>query len=170
MVGKRPSERPQWDDILKILSQPETRTAADHPSVKAAVEAVISRKQREEEIALKFRQEQTERQKQLDLYQYSCDVMLQQLNPAIEQFNRESQHGQITLDRRMGFITYRVPSGHNITVTFFEPKMSRIKIRGGEIIGGGWIGISEGRSANLVLLKEGPDDLYGGAGSPARSG
>ncbi len=61
----------------------------------------------------------------------------------------------------MGFETFHIPSGHNITVTFFEPKISRIKIRGGEIIGGGWIGVSEGRSANLVLLKEGPDDLYG---------
>ena len=39
--------------------------------------------------------------------------------------------------------------------------MSRIKIRGGEIVGGGWIGISDGTSTNLVLIKEGPDDLYG---------
>ncbi len=29
------------------------------------------------------------------------------------------------------------------------------------MIGGGWIGVSNGRSANLVLLKQGVDDLYG---------
>jgi hypothetical protein len=39
--------------------------------------------------------------------------------------------------------------------------MSGLKINGEVLIGGGWIGIAEGRSANLVLLKNGPDDLYG---------
>lgn len=29
------------------------------------------------------------------------------------------------------------------------------------MIGGGWIGLAQGRSANLVLLKQGADDLYG---------
>ena len=126
-VSKRPNDRPRWDEVLKILSQPETRNAADHPSVKAAVEAVINRKQEEEEKALKSRQQQTEREKQLALYQYSCDVLLQQLKPAVEQFNREFQHGQITYDRQLGLMTYRIPSGHNITVSFFEPKISRIR-------------------------------------------
>jgi len=101
-VSKRPNDRPRWDEVLKILSQPETRNAADHPSVKAALEAVINRKQEEEEKALKSRQQQTEREKQLALYQYSCDVLLQQLKPAVEQFNREFQHGQITYDRQTG--------------------------------------------------------------------
>jgi hypothetical protein len=41
----------------------------------------------------------------------------------------------------------------------FEPRKSGINVRGGEIIGGGWIGIANGRSANLVLLKHGLDDL-----------
>ncbi len=103
-VSKRPSDRPQWDEVLMILTQPETRNAADHPSVKAAVEAVISRKQKDEEKSLKARQQETEREKQLALYQYSCDVLLQQLTPAVQQFNREFQHGQITRDRQMGFI------------------------------------------------------------------
>jgi eukaryotic-like serine/threonine-protein kinase len=161
MVGKRPNDRPRWDETLKILTQPGTTNASDHPAVKAAVDAVIASKQKQEEQALKSQQQKTEREKQLALYQYSCDVLLQQLKPPVEQFNREFQHGQITVDRQFGFITYRIPSGHNITVSFFEPRVSGIKIRGGEMIGGGWIGISEGRSANLVLLKEGPDDLYG---------
>jgi hypothetical protein len=43
---------------------------------------------------------------------------------------------------------------------FFEPKRG-IKIRNGEVIGGGWVGLAKGRSANLVLLKHGADDLYG---------
>ena len=129
MVSKRPNDRPRWDEILKILTQPETTTATDHPAVKAAVEAVIVSKQKQEEQALKSRQQQTERERQLALYQYSCDVLLQQLKPAVEQFNRDFQHGQITFDRRFGFMTYCIPSGHNITVVFFEPKVSGIKIR-----------------------------------------
>jgi serine/threonine protein kinase len=161
MVSKRSNDRPGWDEALKILSLPETRSATDHPSVKAAVEAVIGRRQKEEEKALKSRQQQTEREKQGALYQYSCEILLQKLQPAVEQFNRESQHGQISCDRQWAFTTYLIPSGHNIQITFFEPGMSGIKIRGGEVIGGGWIGISEGRSANLVLLKESADDMYG---------
>jgi hypothetical protein len=68
------------------------------------------------------------------------------------------------------FTTYSIPfavqlgtvsHGREIAVCFFEPKESRIRIRGGELIGGGWIGILAGRSANLVLLRQGGDDLYG---------
>ncbi len=29
------------------------------------------------------------------------------------------------------------------------------------VIGGGWIGVTDGRSANLVLLRQSEDDLYG---------
>jgi len=62
---------------------------------------------------------------------------------------------------------YSVPSGRNITISFFEPRKSAIKVRGGEIIGGGWMGIAKGRSANLVLLKDRPDDLQQ-SDTPAR--
>jgi eukaryotic-like serine/threonine-protein kinase len=122
MVSKRPNDRPRWEEILKILTKPETTSATDHPAVKAAVEAVIASKQKQEEQVLKSRQQQTEREKQLALYRYSCDALLEQLRPPVEQFNREFRHGQITLDRRFGFMTYGIPSGHNITVTFFEPR------------------------------------------------
>ncbi len=161
MVSKRPSDRPGWDEVLSILKQPETADAADHPLVTAAVEAVISRRQKQEQKVLKSHQQQTEREKQLALYRYSCDALLQQLQPSVEQFNRASQHGQITVDRDVGSIIYHVPLGRNIIISFFEPRISGIKVRGRELVGGGWIGLSEGRSANLVLLREGLDDLYG---------
>ena len=79
----------------------------------------------------------------------------------MEQFNRDCQHGQITKSGERGCVLYRIPSGRNIEVSFFEPQAYGLKIRAGEVIGGGWIGISKGRSANLVLLKESSDDLYG---------
>jgi len=162
MIGKRPSDRPPWDEVLKILSQPDAQQATDHPSVKAAVDAVIARRQKEEQENLRTLQKQNERSKQVAIYSYSCESLLKQLQPIVEQFNRDSQHGKITVDRRTGpFTTYQIPSGPRITITFFEPNFARIKVRGGEVIGGGWIGISRGRSANLVLLKDGADDLYG---------
>lgn len=54
-----------------------------------------------------------------------------------------------------------MPSGRTITISFFEPRNTGTKVRGGVIIGGGWIGVAQGRSANLVLVKYGADDLYG---------
>jgi hypothetical protein len=160
MVGKRPNDRPAWDEVLKVLSQPEVMNTNDHPSVSQAVEAIAARRQREQAEASKLNQQQNERMRQVDLYRYSCDTLLQQFDPVVEQFNRQSQHGQITRQRNI-FVTYVIPTRQNIIITFYEPKKSGIKIRGGELIGGGWIGISQGRSANLVLLKESQDDLYG---------
>ena len=97
---------------------------------------------------------------QLGLYSYSCRKLLEEFQPLVEQFNQTFQHGKITCDPRLGCI-YRIPQGREIQVLFFEPVKPGIKIRNGEVIGGGWIGISRGRSANLVLLKQSPDDLYG---------
>lgn len=98
---------------------------------------------------------------QLGLYRVSCDSLLRELGVMAGQFNQQFQHGQISRHDESGIFAYSVPLGRNITVIFFEPKRSGIMIRGGEVVGGGWIGISEGRSANLVLLKYGDDDLYG---------
>jgi len=88
-------------------------------------------------------------------------MLLEQISPIIEQFNAESQHGKITRLGDAGGIIYNIPQGQTIQLAFFEPRKSGIKIRNGEVIGGGWIGLANGRSANLVLLKHGADDLYG---------
>lgn len=160
MVSKRPSDRPLWDEVLKILSQPAVANSGDHPSVSQAVEAMAARKQREQAEAAKLRQQEEERRRAVDLYGYSCDALVEQLEPIVEQFNRQSQHGQIRRQREY-LVEYVIPSGQKIVINFYQPRNSGIKIRGGEVIGGGWIGISQGRSANLVLLKAAQDDLYG---------
>lgn len=160
MVSKRPSDRPSWDETLKILSQPDVVNPGDHPSVNQAVEAIAARKQREQAEAAKLRQQEDERRRTVDLYGYSCDTLLQQLDAVVEQFNRQSQHGQIKCQRSI-FVEYAIPSAQKIIITFYEPRNSGTKVRGGEVIGGGWVGISQGRSANLVLLKTAQDDLYG---------
>jgi eukaryotic-like serine/threonine-protein kinase len=161
MVSKRPQDRPSWDDVLRLLSEPSSSGTVAHPSVSAAVESAIARRQQEEARHLGSLQQQSDRDKQVKLYGHSCEMLLESLKPLIEQFNKEFQHGQMTCTKEWMANIYSVPSGRSITINFFEPRKSGIKLRGGEIIGGGWIGVANGRSANLVLLKHGPDDLYG---------
>jgi len=83
------------------------------------------------------------------------------LDPIVEQFNDEFQYGKIERREEMGTRFYRIPDARSIHVTLFRPPDSPMKIRNREVIGGGWIGLSQGISANLVLFKHGADDLYG---------
>lgn len=162
MVSKRPQDRPSWDDVLKLLSEPSSGSGTvTHPSVSAAVEAAIVRRQQDETMRLGKLQQQSDREKQVELYGYSCSILLKSLDPVVEQFNELFQHGRITFAQDWTANNYSVPSGKSIRIFFFEPRRSGIKVRGGEIIGGGWIGVADGRSANLILLRQGPDDLYG---------
>lgn len=161
MVSKRPQDRPPWDEILKHLSEPNIIGTVAHPSVSAAVEAAIARREKEEAKHLSALEQQSERQRTANLYRHSCETLLESLKPLIEQFNSQFQHGKITCESLGWANNYNVPSGSTISILFFEPKRCGIKVRGGEIIGGGWIGVAEGRSANLVLLKYGADDFYG---------
>jgi eukaryotic-like serine/threonine-protein kinase len=161
MVSKRPIERPSWDEVLNILSSPEAVGPTQNELVAAAVEAAVGRRQEMEKKNLEMVKQQSERQKLLGRYSYSCNVIFEQFKPLVEQFNQQYQHGQITIRRDAGYIVFSIPEGQTITVTFFEPKQSGIKIRNGEVVGGGWIGMSAGRSANLVLLRQGPEDSYG---------
>jgi hypothetical protein len=161
MVSKRPVDRPFWDEVLKVLSQPEMDSPTKNPTVTAAVEAAVARNQELQRKELEARARQDERERQLGLYRYACGALLEQWGPIVEQFNREFQHGQITRRGDAGRIVYQIPLGQSLQVVFFEPRKSGIKVRNGEVIGGGWIGLTNGRSANLVLLKFGADDLYG---------
>src|SRR5260370_22825497 len=161
MVSKRPDERPYRDEVLNVLSQPSVVSPTKNPTVTAAVEAAVARKEEEKKKELQLLAQQDKRETQLDLYRYSHAALLTQFDPVVEQFNQEFQYGQITRHEEMGTMFYRIPEGQSIQVTLFRPPDAPIKIRNGELIGGGWMGLSHGISANLVLLKHGADDLYG---------
>ena len=161
MVSKRADDRPPWSEVLTILSQPNLVQTGTNPSVAAAVEAAVARQQREESKQLAQLRQQQEREKQLGLYRCSFDMLLEQFNAIIEDFNRKFQYSQITCDSRGGFTTYEIPSGRSISIALFAPVETPIKVRVGEVVGGGWIGVRGGRSANLVLLRHAPEDLYG---------
>lgn len=163
MVSKRPGDRPHWDDVLKVLSQPTAAgDAKTNRDVTAAVEAAVARNSELQKKELDLRARQDAREDQLARYRYSHGELLGLLNPVVEQFNREFQHGQITRAEELGVIYYRIPHGVSIQVSVFQPPASPIRIRNGDLVGGGWMGLSQGISANLVLLKGGAaDDLYG---------
>lgn len=160
MVSKRAADRPSWDEVLSILSKPEAAGRSPNANVAAAVEAALARHRQIEAEKLRAAKQQSEREKQLGLYREACKMLLDELQPMVDQFNEAFQHGKITLTKEPHYV-YRLPLGKSIQIVFFEPRDTKIKIHGGELIGGGWIGISDGRSANLLLLRMAPDDIYG---------
>jgi hypothetical protein len=162
MVAKRAQERPDWSDVLKILSDPGVELAVDRdPVIAGAVASVVAKRQEEEKRTLELARKAKDSEAALLRYRHSCEELLRRLQPAIEQFNREFQFGKISARKDAGATYFCLPTGNAVEVSFFAPRLTGIKIRNGIVNGGGWIGLRTGRSANLVLLKEGNDDLYG---------
>ena len=162
MAAKRPQDRPNWDEVLRILSDPAVDAgAARNAVISEAVAAAVAQRQQEERRSLEMARKAEEAETGRRLYGHSCQVLLERFRPAVEQFNREFQFGSITAVEERGFHYWPLPSGNTIEVIFFAPHKTGIKIRGSELLGGGWIGLRRGRSANLILLKESADDLYG---------
>ena len=166
MVAKRPQERPTWDEILQVISQPTNESSTPHPSVSEAVQASIAKRQQDDARRLEAERQRDESHRLFQNYVFSCDQLVTKFEPLVDQFNNEFQFGKITVHRdaggtRLQGASYVFPSGKRIRVDFFGARETRIKLRGGYLIGGGWISVVEGRSANLLLLRESDDDLYG---------
>jgi len=162
MAAKRPQERPAWEEVLKVLSgQTLDVYPGQHAAIGEAVASAVAKRREQEteslETARKAREAETERH----LYSRSCLGLLERFQAAVDRFNSQFQLGRIESRQDVGTTRYTLPTGNAIEVAFFEPRKTDIKIRGAVVIGGGWIGLLHGRSANLVLLKEGGDDLYG---------
>jgi serine/threonine protein kinase len=194
MLNKRAQDRPDWDEVLRIL------TTLESPKKKAslirgAVEAAIRKadEQRRAQLARAARVREEENRKRL--YRYSCIELLRVFDRIVEDFNSEFQHGKISVQREaleddvvyihsMLDTRYSLPSGGEVECYFFPDVVGRagrvVKVRGATVIGGGMVGIGEwsrafhilelnkgplwvrrGRSANLVLLRDGEGDLYG---------
>jgi eukaryotic-like serine/threonine-protein kinase len=165
MTAKRPQDRPEWNEVLKILSDPAIEPVASrHPAIVEAIASALAKHQEREKQSLESARKASEAETQRLLYSHSCMALLERLRPAVEQFNRDFQLDKIKDVAEHGITYYRLPAAKTIQVYFFAPSRTQIKIRGGVVIGGGWIGltgITAGRSANLVLLRESDDDLYG---------
>jgi serine/threonine protein kinase len=162
MTAKRPQDRPAWDETLRVLSNPTIDPASkQHPAIGQAVAQAVAKRQEQERLSLETARKARDSEMELSLYQQSCKMLLERISPQVDQFNQSFQLGKIGIVQDGGATLYRLPIGATIEVSFFAPRETDIKISGAIVIGGGWIGLTEGRSANLVLLKKADDDIYG---------
>src|SRR5919204_231386 len=103
-----------------------------------------------------------QRTNQAQLYKTAWEELLAILDTVVNEFNAESDT-PIEISNPLDSISqtvYKLPHGRPVACTVFPPIEKSISVRGGKIVGGGWIGVEGGRSANLVLLRN-PSDLYG---------
>jgi eukaryotic-like serine/threonine-protein kinase len=62
MVSKRPDDRPYWDEVLNVLSQPSVVSGTTkNPTITAAVEAAVARKEQEKRKELELLAQQSQR-------------------------------------------------------------------------------------------------------------
>ncbi len=161
MVAKRPQERPEWKEVSEILnSGTESR---GRRLVDKAIHAALVRKQEAEKKVLAQQERGEEAYKQRELYEYSCERLVECFSAVVTDFNANYQSGSIIIDRgqRNTGCVFLLPGASSIKLHFFSPRNTRIRLRAGELMGGGYLGIEGGIGCNLVLLRHGGDDLYG---------
>lgn len=161
MVAKRPAERPEWEEVLKVLEN-QAPHGASSATVSAAVEAALKiiREKQKEELARAEAQERRNRKAQT--YQYSLARVIGLFDSVVDSFNTSFQHGKIEKQQTgpAAYFTYKLPIGGEITIQFFPPPDNPIALRGTQLIGGGYITADNGFSANLMLVGV-QDDEYG---------
>lgn len=161
MVEKRFGNRPEWDEILSVLSS-EGVDSENCKELIPVVEKAIAKKDAEEKKRLEEEQKLTAAQELYQLYQVVFKQLISTWDAIIDSFNDEFQGGEIkksTLSTTN--FSYHLPNAPPIVGALFSRKETDIKIANGNLIGGGFIGIEGGVSANILLIKESPEDIYG---------
>jgi len=161
MAAKRPSERPDWDEVISILA---ATSNDDKPSTIAGVVELALKRQQDLQQAELAEAAAAERQAQADmLYFRSYEDLIHVFDEVVNEFNQHYQHGRIEHKHVTGMrtATYTLPTGGKIQCEFFPRQETNISIAGGQLIGGGYLSVEHGPSANVLLLREGEDDLYG---------
>jgi hypothetical protein len=166
MVAKKPQDRPSWPEILGVLAdsgQPENSS----PAMNRVVALAVERTNKLEQKRLQTMQIADSASERAELYKHVCGELFEMFDRVVREFNKGFQLGKIAVREfhPPGILTpsrrYHIPDDGTIDCAFFEPRTSGIRIQGRELIGGGFIGLSFGPSANLLLLKGSADDLYG---------
>lgn len=161
MVSKRPQDRPNWDEVIAKLSSDE-QPDAEAVSVSAAIEAAVKRQQVIDRVKLAQAEDAEREAHKEELYRHACAGLVKSFDGIMEHFNRGYQLGKIAtsiyhIDGRR----YSIPTGGAIKCAFFSRCRRDFPLGTGQLVGGGFLGIENGVSANLLLLREAKDDLYG---------
>ncbi len=159
MVEKRPQDRPDWDQVLRILAS--EHVDAGDSLVSGAVRAAIERKREVDKKVLEQQEIQEKKIMGFELYRYSCTRLIEQFTSVVKEFNAQFQFGSIEVEEDAAGWAFKLPNATYIRVQFFSPRDTQIHLLGGRLIGGGFLGNRDGPSCNLLLIRESDDDLYG---------
>ena len=161
MVAKRSADRPEWDEILSVLSS-EGVDSDNSEELTPIVEKAIAKKDAIERARLEEERRRSAEQELGQLYQMAFKQLISRWDTIVDSFNAKFQGGDIRKSQHptMNF-AYELPNAPSILVSLFSRQETDIKIASGNLIGGGFIGIEGGLSANILLIKESPEDLYG---------
>jgi len=161
MVTKRPADRPGWSEVISILSSADVGINTQEGMSPIVEKAISARSQAEREKLAEEVRVETEREND-KLYQVAFKELIARWDTIVDSFNVEFQGGAIVKRWRSPRVReYALPNAPSIVVTLFARKETNVKIAGGNVVGGGFIGISGGKSASLVLIRESTSDLYG---------
>jgi eukaryotic-like serine/threonine-protein kinase len=159
MIAKRPSDRPEWSEILQRLNSPvENQARSD---LDTAVALAVQRKEERQRQAAETEKTRITAQQEIELYKTSCELLLGQWREIVDEFNTRLQGDRIEIQRRPNDVIYRIVGHSQLNFHFFDPPPRAVDIRNRQVIGGGWLGIHEGVSGNLVLIRDSQADLYG---------
>ncbi len=160
MTAKRPQDRPEWDEIIGILSTATPEANDDSPTDRL-VDKAVARHHELEKARLRAEQDRKQAQDIQRLYQASFEQLLTRFDAIAGDFNTRFQHGKIQRRDAGDSVLYELPGAASVQLRLFPRHETGRRIAGGEIIGGALIGLQKGVSANLLLLREGANDLYG---------
>jgi len=161
MVAKRADDRPEWNEVIVILSSAGVESETSKDLAKIVEKAIAwrdkSEKQRLEEEHIRSAEQELEQ-----LYRVSFHQLISSWDKIVDSFNKEFQGDGIRKLSESSFkFEYQLPHAPSIRVVLYSCRKTDINIAGGNLIGGGFIGIERGISANLLLIKKSTEDIYG---------
>lgn len=167
MVAKRAGDRPEWDEVLSIVTSTEGVPASAKGSPKVStIETIVDAADRlrrgQEQAELTAREAAERRNRTREAYEYVCEELASSFDRLVEEFNSKYQFGQIRVQKSgNGNRLYTLLGAGAIECECFPHYGPPMKINWGELIGWGYLGIVDGASANLLLVRTLADDIYG---------
>ncbi len=162
MTAKRPSDRPSWDEVISVLSS-SGENGEESEDLSQIVDKAIERREKVEKARLAEEQRRSVEQDVERLYEVAFEQLVARWDSIMESFNMEYQGNTITKRQSSPrSFEYVLPNAPTISVSLFSRREMDFQIRGRTLIGGGLVAVDQGVSANLLLLKDSVEDLYGG--------